>query len=87
MPRTSSPRRKEGMRTRRGQKPSLPLVVAGGGLEVCYSPVCATLGIFCVENPFMSRFFTSVTAIVFPYYMARIRSFLFMYVCASYSIV
>ena len=29
------------MGTRRGQKPSLVLVVAEGGLEVCYSPVCA----------------------------------------------
>ena len=32
--------------------------------------------IFCLENPFiMLRFSTSVTDIVFPYYMARMRSF------------
>ena len=71
------------MGTRRGQKPSLSLVVAGGGIEVCYSPVCARLGIFCLENPFMSQFFTSVTDIVFPYYMTRIRSFLFTCVILS----
>ena len=76
------------MGTCRGQKPSLSLVVAGGGLEVCYSPVCARFGIFCLENPFMSRFFTSVTAIVFPYYLAkRVRSFLFMCVIQYNSVI
>ena len=36
------------MGTRRVQKPSLLLVVTGGGLEVCYCPVCARFGIFCL---------------------------------------
>ena len=66
------------MGTRRGQEPRLSLVVAGGVLEGFYSPACARFSIFCFENAFMSRFFTSVTALVFPFDMARIRSSLFI---------
>ena len=75
------------MGTRRVQEPSLSLVVAGGGLEMCFYPVCTRLGILCLENLFMSRFFTLVTAIiVVPYYMVRIRSCLFMCV-TLYSVI
>ena len=70
------------MESRRGQKPSLLLVVAGGIVEVCPSPVSARFGIFCLENPFMSRFSLSVTVIDFPHYMVTIRYF---FSCASYS--
>ena len=48
--------KKRSMGCRRGQKPSLFLVVAGGGLEVCSSPVRPICGIFCFENPYLSRF-------------------------------
>ena len=65
------------MGARRGQERSLSLAVAGGGIEMCYSPVSSRFVIFCLENAFMSRFFTSVTAIVVPYYMARMRTILF----------
>ena len=53
---------------------------------MCYSPVCARFGIFCLENPFMSRSFSSVTAIVFPHEMAGIRMFLFTCVI-QYSVI
>ena len=39
------------------------------GLEVFFFPMCARFGILsvCLEIPFMSRLFPSVTVIVFPY--------------------
>ena len=68
------------MGARLGQKPSYVLVVAGGGLEVCFSPVCHVRNIRYLSPVWKlihMTIFTSVTAIVFPHSMARMRSFLF----------
>ena len=52
--------------TRRGQKARLSLVVAGGFRGNILESVQG-FRIFCLENPFLSRFFGSVTVTLFSY--------------------
>ena len=55
------------MGARERQKPSLSLVVAGGGSRGVVLPCVQCSVSILVGNPFMSRFVLSVTVIALPY--------------------